>query len=238
MRFAQHGAAVAVLDLDQDACATAAESITASTGARTCGVAVDVSSPDEVVSAAEQVVEILGVPNVIVPNAGILRLQQALELPVADLEAVLAVNVVGSFVTATEFARRLVATRQPGAVIFSSSLFGTRGGAGNAAYSASKFAVLGMAQSMAADLAAAGIRVNSVCPGQIDSDMLAQLFRDRAATSGRTPEEERAAFVTAIPQGRLGSVDDVADTFVYLASDLSAYVTGQQIIVDGGWSVR
>lgn len=110
-------------------------------------------------------------------------------------------------------------------------------GAGNGAYSASKFGLIGLAQSMAAELAPVGIRVNVVCPGQIDSAMLNSLFQDRAVENDRTPAQERQQFTNRIPLGRLGSAADVADTFVYLASDLSSYVTGQDITVDGGWSV-
>jgi NAD(P)-dependent dehydrogenase (short-subunit alcohol dehydrogenase family) len=130
-----------------------------------------------------------------------------------------------------------VTAGRAGSVIFTSSLFGTRGGAGNAAYSASKFAIIGLAQSMAAELAPAGIRVNTVCPGQIDSVMMDHLFEERAAAADTTSEQERARFVSRIPLGRLGDPPDVADTYVYLASSLSAYVTGQHIIVDGGWNV-
>ena len=149
----------------------------------------------------------------------------------------LRVNLFGAFLTATEFARRMPHDGADGRIIFTSSLFGLRGGVGNAAYAASKFGILGLAQSMAAELAPAGIRVNSVCPGQIESAMIGQLFEDRAAANGTAPEEERAAFARHIPLGGLGSPDDVADTYVYLASSLSSYVTGQHIVVDGGWSV-
>ena len=90
---------------------------------------------------------------------------------------------------------------------------------------------------MAAELAPMGIRVNVVCPGQIDSDMLTALFAERAAENDRTPAQERQLFTSRIPLGRLGAPADVADTFLYLASDLSGYVTGQDITVDGGWSV-
>lgn len=117
----------------------------------------------------------------------------------------------------------MVEAGRPGTVIFSSSLFGLRGGAGNAAYSASKFEIIRVAQSMAAELAPAGIRVNSVCPGQVDTEMICGLSRGkrddgRGGTDGlRGPD----------PAGRVGSTAQIADTHVYLASELSSYVTGQ-----------
>ncbi len=236
-RMAEQGAAVAVMDVDAAAVRDAADEIAGATGARTWAGAVDVTDAAALTRAADAVEGELGVVDVIVPNAGILVLKPALDLTASELESVWRVNLLGAFLTATEFARRLVDRGRPGQVVFTSSLFGTRGGAGNAAYSASKFAVIGLAQSMAADLAAASIRVNSVCPGQIDSAMMDQLFDDRAAQDGGTAAAERARFVSDIPLGRLGDAAEVADTYVYLASDLSRYVTGQHLVVDGGWSV-
>lgn len=236
-RMAEHGAAVALMDVDVDAVGEASRQIAARTGAQTWAGAVDVTDATAVAQAADTIETELGTVDVVVPNAGVMVLKPVLELEVSELQKVIDVNLVGAFLTATEFCRRLVERQQPGQVIFSSSLFGTRGGAGNAAYSASKFAVLGLAQSMAADLAANGIRVNSVCPGQIDSAMLTGMFEARAGLERTTAAEERAQFVADIPLGRLGDIHEVADAYVYLASALSSYVTGQHLVVDGGWSV-
>jgi len=236
-RFAAHGASVAVLDLDQSACDDAAARIHEATGVTTVPVAVDVSTPDSVLAAADVVSESLGVADIVVPNAGVLVLKPVLDLSPEEFQRVVQVNLVGAFLTASEFSRRMVQAGSPGQVILISSLFGLRGGAGNAAYAASKFGVVGLAQSMAADLAPQGIRVNSVCPGQIDSAMLTALFETRASSSGSTVEQEHDLFVSHVPMARLGTADEVADSCVYLASHLSAYVTGQQLVVDGGWSV-
>ncbi len=236
-RLAQHGADVALVDLDASATEAAALAIQESTGARTVGLAADVSDAARLSEAADHISDALGTVDVVIPNAGILVLKPALDITPREFDDVLRVNLLGAFLTATEFARRLVGTTTDGRIIFTSSLFGLRGGVGNAAYAASKFGILGMAQSMAAELAPHGIRVNSVCPGQIESAMIQQLFDDRAAAAGTTPESERAAFVRHVPLGGLGDPGDVADTYVYLASALSSYVTGQHIVVDGGWTV-
>lgn len=236
-RLASHGASVALLDLDEAPSTSAAEEVARATGARTFGRAVDVTDAAGLTSAADEIEAELGPVDVLVPNAGILVLKPALEITSAEFEAVLRVNLLGSFQTATEFGRRMVDSGREGRIIFTSSLFGLRGGAGNAAYSASKFGVLGLAQSLAAELAPHGIRVNTVCPGQIESAMIRQLFEDRARTAGSTADEEHAAFVRHIPLGDLGTPEEVADTYVYLASSLSSYVTGQHVVVDGGWSV-
>jgi NAD(P)-dependent dehydrogenase (short-subunit alcohol dehydrogenase family) len=236
-RFAEHGASVAIADLDEARCSEVAAEIARRTGVATVGVGVDVTDPEAVRRAADQVATSLGVCDLIVPNAGILVLKPALELTTQEFSSVVEVNLTGAYLTAAEFGRRLVSSGQSGQILFTSSLFGLRGGVGNAAYSASKFGLIGLAQSMAAELAGNGIRVNCVCPGQISSAMLDQLFVDRAAANATSADHERELFVNRIPQHRLGDAADVADTYVYLASSLSSYVTGQHVVVDGGWTV-
>ncbi|WP_375425005.1 SDR family NAD(P)-dependent oxidoreductase [uncultured Friedmanniella sp.] len=235
--LAAHGAQVALADVDLVGVSAAAEDIGETTGTAALALELDVTRPDSVRAGADLVESTFGVADVVVANAGILVFKPALEITPAEFARCLEVNLTGAFTTVREFAGRLVAAGRPGSVVLTSSLFGVRGGAGNAAYAASKFGMVGLAESMAADLAPAGIRVNAVCPGQIDSEMLQQLFRDRAEQDGTEPTEEQARFEQRIPWGRLGTGADVADAFVYLASDLSRYVTGQKLVVDGGWSV-
>lgn len=236
-RMAANGADIVVADLDEAASAAFASTVAEKYGVRTLGVGVNVTSEESMEAAADRIERELGVTDVVVANAGILSAKPAVELDLAQWQSVIAVNLTGAFITATVFARRLQAAQQPGSIIFSSSLFGLRGGRGNAAYSASKFGVIGLAQTMAAELACDGIRVNSVCPGQVESAMLGDLFTRRAAQNNTTESHERDVFVERIPAGRLGSADEIADTFVYLASDLSSYVTGHSLLVDGGWQV-
>lgn len=236
-RFATHGAAVAMADIDARGALEAAKEIGGRSGVATVGVGVDVADERSVAEAAAVIRSALGVCDIIVPNAGILVLKHILDLTPAEFERVVRVNLFGAFLTARHFAQELCDAGRPGQVIFTSSLFGVRGGAGNAAYAASKFGILGLAESMAADLAPAGIRVNAVCPGQIDSAMLQQLFTDRAAEAARSAVQEQELFEEKIAMRRLGSAEEVADTYVYLASELSSYVTGQHLIIDGGWTV-
>ena len=164
-------------------------------------------------------------------------LRHAVETDLADWRRVIDVNLTGAFITAKVFARHLIEQGEGGRVILTSSLVGTRGGAENSAYSASKFGMIGLAQCLAAELAPHQILVNCVCPGQIDTDMIRQLFRDRAVNRGATEAEVRESMESSIPVGYLGSLDELAGTYVYLASDLGRYVTGQAIVVDGGWKV-
>ena len=218
-----HGARVVCADIGDPADAGVAE------GWRDEGLDVT----DE--AATEALFDRLGregwTPDVVVPNAGILHLAPILEMPAERFEAVLRVNLTGAFLTAKAGACRM---SKGGRVIFTSSLFGIRGGAQNAAYSAAKFGMTGLMQSMAADLAPSGIAVNAVAPGQIRTEMMAELVRSRIAMGAEDPEARLRA---RIPLGRLGRPEELAGTYVWLASDLAGYVIGQTIVVDGGWQV-
>lgn len=236
-RFAAEGARVVVADLGEAASQSVASEIATEFGVDTAGYAMNVADPDDVERVAGEVTDRFGTCDAIVVNAGVLILKPALELTADEWNTVVTVNLGGAFHTATAFGRRLTSAHRPGTIVFTSSLFGVRGGYGNAAYSASKFGILGLAQSMATELAPQGIRVNSVCPGQIRSPMLDALFERRSEESGRTVQDEEGAFTARIPAGTLGTVEDVANAFLYLTSDQSSYVTGQHLIIDGGWQV-
>ncbi|WP_375385768.1 SDR family NAD(P)-dependent oxidoreductase [uncultured Microbacterium sp.] len=236
-RFAEEGARVVVADLSEAATTDYAGELAEATGADVFAVAMDVADEAAVEDAADRVSDAFGLCDAIVVNAGVLALGPSLELTRRQWDLALRVNLTGAFTTASVFGRRLARQGRSGTITFSSSLFGVRGGRGNAAYSASKFGVIGLAQSMAADLAGQGIRVNCVCPGQIDTAMLDDLFQARSVEAGTTAAEERRLFEARIPLGRLGTADEVARAFVYLSSDASAYMTGQHLIIDGGWQV-
>ncbi len=224
--YAGHGARVILTDLDPTTTEAAAQGLP---GARTLTFGVT----DE--AATEAAFDRLGaegwMPDVVVPNAGILHLEEISTLPADRFRAVIEVNLTGAFLTARAAARRMTAG---GRIILTSSLFGLRGGAQNAAYSASKFGMVGLMESMAADLAPRGIMVNAVAPGQIATEMLDKLVADRLAMGLPDPRERLRA---RIPMGRLGTTEELAGTYVWLASALSGYVTGQTIAVDGGWQV-
>ena len=235
-RLARNGAAVALADVAADAAHEAAEKLAAD-GARAVGVAVDVTGEASVAGAFDEVERRLGAVDVVVANAGVLVLQRAVDLSAADYRRVLEVNLPGTFLTCTEGARRMVARGGGGRIIVSSSLFGLRGGVENAAYSSSKFGVIGLTQCLAAELGVSGITVNAVCPGQVDTAMMRDLLAQRAQLTGSTPEAVEQTIVGRIPTARLGRPEEIADTYVWLASDMAGYVTGQSIVVDGGWQL-
>lgn len=224
--LARHGARVVLADLDEAATRAAADAIP---GAE--AIALDVTDEAATEAALDALAARGLAPDVAVPNAGILHLETALDLPAERFRAVLEVNVTGAFLTARAAARRM---GRGGRIVFTTSLFGVRGGAQNAAYSASKFGMTGLMQSMAADLAPRGIAVNAVAPGQIETEMMERLVETRLAQGLPDPRERLLA---RIPWGRMGTPEELAGAYVWLASPLAGYVTGQTVVVDGGWQV-
>jgi NAD(P)-dependent dehydrogenase (short-subunit alcohol dehydrogenase family) len=231
--FVEHGARVMLADIAADKLAAAAAELGDAAG----HCVLDVTDEAATQAAARATLDRFGRVDIAVPNAGILILRHGIDTDVADFRRVIDINLTGAFITAKVFGRALVDQGEGGRIILTSSLFGLRGGRENTAYSASKFGVVGVMECLATELAEDGILVNCVCPGQMDTDMIRQLFRERAQLTGSTETDVRAKLESRIPVGHLGPLDQLAGTYVYLASDLCRYVTGQSITVDGGWQI-
>ncbi len=224
--FAEHGARVVLADLDAAQTKAAARDLP---NAR--GVALNVTDEAATEALFDQLAQDGWAPDVVVPNAGILHLEPIDSFPADRFRSVVEVNLTGAFLTARAAARRL---GPDGRIILTSSLFGLRSGAQNSGYAASKFGMIGLMQSMAADLAPRGILVNAVAPGQIATEMMDKLVADRLAMGMPDPRER---LLSRIPLGRLSRPEEVAHAYVWLASPLASYVTGQTVVVDGGWQV-
>ncbi len=231
--FIEHGARVMIADINSDKVDRSAKEL----GKFARALPLDVADEAQTQQALAETISAYGKVDIVVPNAGILLLQHAVDTDTADFRRVIDVNLTGAFVTCKIFARQMIDQGAGGRIILTSSLFGLRGGRENAAYSASKFGMVGLMQCLAAELAGHDILVNCVCPGQMDTDMMRQLFRDRAQLTGQTEEEVRLSLESRIPVGHLGPLNHLAGTYVYLASSLSRYVTGQSVTVDGGWQI-
>jgi len=160
--------------------------------------------------------------DILVNNAGILRDKLIGMISDAEIEELFGVNVIG-LIKITQLAARVMARRKSGSIINVSSIVGRRGNSGQTVYSATKAAVIGATLSAAKELAPMNIRVNAVAPGLIDTSMIKSI-----------PEDKRKTLESHIAMGRVGAPQDVANTILFLASDLSSYVTGQVIGVDGG----
>jgi len=236
-RFAAEGASVALADVRAEAAEDAAAALR-DEGHDAIALAMDVGDEASTDAAVRACAEQLGGLDIAVANAGIIHLAPALDLELAQFRRVLDVNLVGAFLTCRAAARLMVDAGTAGRLIITSSLFGIRGGRGNAAYSASKFGAIGLAECLAADLAQHDILVNAVCPGQVDTPLLRKTVAEKAALpSAGGVRDVAQEMVAGIPLGRLGDPDEVSDVFVFLASRLARYVTGQALVVDGGMTV-
>ena len=185
-------------------------------------VVCDVSDPEQISELMNKTKEHFGSVDVLVNNAGVTRDTLLMRMKEEDWDFVLKVNLKGAFL-ATQSAARIMLKQRSGRIINISSVVGLMGNAGQANYSASKAGLIGLTKSSAKELASRGVTVNAIAPGYIETEMTESL-----------PEAARQAFLDNIPLKRPGTPEDIADTALFLASDLASYITGQVIQVDGG----
>jgi 3-oxoacyl-[acyl-carrier protein] reductase len=217
----QAGARVAVVGRDL----ARAQAVAAALGDRALGVACDVSDRaliDAAIAATEQG---LGPVDILVNNAGITRDNLLLRMSEAEWDDVLQANLKGAFHT-TQAVLKGMMKRRSGRIINVTSIIGLTGNKGQANYAASKAGLIGFTKSVAKEYGSRGILVNAVAPGFIETDMTANL-----------PEDLRKAMLAGIVLGRFGRPEDVAGAVLFLASELSGYITGQVLVVDGGVAV-
>ncbi len=219
--FAAHGARVALLDLDAQMAAAAAADI----GPAHLGLACDVTDKAACERAGAEVIAAFGQLDILVNNAGISRRLRIMEITADAYDEIMDVNLRGTLYMSQAVIPHF-RDRGSGAIVCMASVAGQRGGGlfGGPHYAASKGGVLALAKAMARELAPDGVRVNAVAPGVIDTDIF----------GGQMTEAERAQLRDAVPLGRLGTADDVAGICLFLASPLSAYVTGAVIDVNCG----
>lgn len=220
--FADEGADIIFTDLvENENSASLLEQLRAK-GVRADFLASNAADYEQTVEVAKWVGEHYGRLDVLVNNAGITKDNLILRMKPEDWDAVLAVNLRSVFNFTKAFAQMMMKQRA-GSIINISSIVGINGNAGQGNYSASKAGIIGFTKSIAKELGSRNIRCNAVAPGFIETPMTQQL-----------PEEVRKDWMSKIPLRRGGTDVDVAKTSLYLASDLSAYVTGQVLSVDGG----
>ncbi len=227
--FAEHGARVAILDIDGDAAEQAAGELPVVSHGAHIGLRCDVSDKASCLSAAAAVEAAFGKIDSLINNAGVTQPVKTLDITEADWERIIAVNMTGILFLSQAFIPSM-RDNGGGSIACISSVSAQRGGGifGGPHYSAAKAGVLGLAKAMAREFGPVGIRVNSVTPGLIQTDI----------TGGKLTEEMRADIIKGIPLSRLGDARDVANIYLFLASDLSAYVTGAVIDVNGGMLIH
>jgi NAD(P)-dependent dehydrogenase (short-subunit alcohol dehydrogenase family) len=223
-RLARDGMAVAVLDCD----GAAAQAVAAEIGG--LALVADVTSQEEVGLAVEAALARFEKIDLLVNNAGVAWMGPALEMPIEALQAMLRVNVEGVFIVSRAVLPHMIA-RRSGSIVNLASWAGKTGPAFFAGYSASKFAVIGLTQALAREMAPHGIRVNAICPGiVVDTAMRTAIeVQQRRYGLPETAEREKS-----IPIGRVSVPDDVARVAAFLASDESSYMTGESINLSGG----
>jgi NAD(P)-dependent dehydrogenase (short-subunit alcohol dehydrogenase family) len=223
--FADNGARVAILDLDVAAAKGAAQEL----GPDHIGIGCDVSDLTDCRKAAEQAIAAFGKIDILINNAGISQPLKLMDIAPENWQLVVDVNLTGVLYLSQAFIPHM-RTRKQGSIACMSSVSAQRGGGifGGPHYSAAKAGVLGLAKAMARELGPDGIRVNSVTPGLIQTDI----------TGGKLTPEMKADIIKGIPLNRLGDAKDVANIYLFLASDLAAYVTGAVIDVNGGMLIH
>ncbi|MEV0407558.1 SDR family oxidoreductase [Actinoallomurus sp. NPDC050550] len=233
-RFAGEGADVLLLDRSASV-EEAAAKIAAETSTGTFGMRADVTSPEDVTRAFDLAERTWGRLDVLVNNAGVITISRLEDLTLDDWQRVLAVNTTGTFLCAQAAAAIMRRHGGGGRILNAASGQARQGFVFTPHYAASKFGVVGLTQSLAKELAKDGITVNAYCPGIVGSDMWDYNDREWGRLLGDYgPGELMAEWVAAIPLGRAGTSDDVANLLLFLASDDAAYITGQAINIDGG----
>jgi NAD(P)-dependent dehydrogenase (short-subunit alcohol dehydrogenase family) len=172
--------------------------------------------------------------DVVCANAGISTMNRVVDLTETEWDQNMAVNAKGVFLTNQAAVRHWQKTKSPGVIVNTASLAGKIGAPFLAHYSASKFAVVGFTQALAREVAKDGIRVNCVCPGFVATSMQQREIEWEGKLRGMTPADVRAEYISLTPLGRIQEPDDVADIVVFLASDLSRFITGEAINASGG----
>jgi NAD(P)-dependent dehydrogenase (short-subunit alcohol dehydrogenase family) len=223
--FAEQGATVAILDLDEAAAAAAAADI----GPRHIGLACNVVSKPDCERAVRTVLDRLGKVDVLVNNAGITQPLRLMDIQPENYEAVTDVSLRGTLYMSQAVIPPM-RSRRRGSIVCLSSVSAQRGGGifGGPHYSAAKAGVLGLGKAMARELGPDNVRVNSVTPGLIQTDI----------TGGKLTAELKAEILKGIPLNRLGDAADVANCCLFLASDLSSYLTGVTLDVNGGMLIH
>lgn len=220
--LAEQGATVALTYVRGEAQAREAAEAICSRGGQAEIVGFDAADPAACEAAVADIGKRLGRLDILVANAGIAIDGLLLRLKTEDLEKTFAVNVGGA-IAAARAATRIMMRARTGRIVFVSSIVGEMGNAGQAAYSASKAALIGLSKTLAREYASRSITVNAVAPGYVDTDM----------TQGITGEM-REAMLKAIPLARTATAREIATAIAYLVSDEAAYVTGQVLRVNGG----
>jgi NAD(P)-dependent dehydrogenase (short-subunit alcohol dehydrogenase family) len=221
--MAEAGASVVLLDNNTENCRATAETLRP-TGARTLALTCDIADPDSV-AAAERDAQAVGPCDILVNNAGMLVPGPLATVSLENWNHLLAVNLTGYLLCAQAFGKAMI-ERGRGAIVHTASIAGSQAQGFSGAYSVSKAGVLMLSRQLAVEWGPHGVRSNVMSPGLVRTPMSEPFYQDPQVLQRRS---------AAIPLGRIGTPDDMAQTVLFLASDRASFVNGQEIIVDGGF---
>ena len=221
LKFAAQGADIAAVDLKTEFVQETVEEVR-KLGRKAWAVSANVSEAASVEAAVEQILKEAGRVDILVNNAGITKDGLVMRMSEADWDAVLDINLKGTFLFTKAFSRALL-KQKSGRIVNIASVIGLIGNAGQCNYAASKAGVIGLTKSCAREFASRGITVNAIAPGFIQTAMTDKLS-----------QEQKDAITKQIPLASLGQAEDVAEAVLFFASPAAHYVTGQVLAVDGG----
>ena len=228
--FAREGALVAISDISLDGARDVAKRL----GEATRAYRLDVTDAAETASVFRSAADWMGGLDLLAANAGISTMNPVVDLTEEEWDSNMAVNAKGVFLSNREAVRHFLAAGEKGAIVNTASLAGKIGAPLLAHYAASKFAVIGFTQSLAREVGEHGIRVNAVCPGYVHTSMQDREVVWEGKLRNMTAQAVRDEYIAATPLGRLEEPEDVAAIVVFLASDLSGFLTGEAINASGG----
>jgi len=224
MTLAKEGASIAVIDVNLEKARETAANIK-KLGVEAEAFKADVSNVAEVEATVDKIVDKFKRIDILVNNAGVTRDNLLIRMTEQEWDLVIAINLKGTF-NFTKAAGKIMMKQRAGSMINISSVIGLMGNAGQTNYAATKAGVIGITKSVAKELGGRNVRVNAICPGYIQTAMTDKLT-----------EEVKAKMIELIPAKKMGLTQDVANAALFLASDLSSYITGETIRVDGGMAM-
>lgn len=224
MTMAKEGASIAVIDVNLEKAQATVENIK-KLGVEAEAYKADVSNNAEVEAVVDKIVDRFKKIDILVNNAGVTRDNLLVRMTEQEWDLVIAINLKGTF-NFTQKVGKVMMKQRLGTIINISSVIGLMGNAGQTNYAATKAGVIGITKSVAKELGRRNVRVNAICPGYIQSAMTDKLT-----------DEVKEKMIAIIPAGKMGTPQDVANTALFLASDLASYVTGETIRVDGGMAM-
>lgn len=235
--FAEAGAKIVLTDINEEAVKGAAEAMVEE-GHECIGIKCDVTKEEEIIGAINQTVKTFGTLDILINNAGMQYISPIEEFPTEKYELLIKIMLVAPFI-ATKHAFPVMKKQGYGRIINMASINGLVGFAGKAAYNSAKHGVIGLTKVAALEGAEHGITVNAMCPGYVDTPLVRNQLGDLAETRKVTLEKVLEEVIyPLVPQKRLLSVREISDYTMFLASDKASGVTGQAVVLDGGYTAQ